>query len=447
MNGWIRCGALALSCLMPVAAWAQSDGSAMGLVAAYEAALANDPEFRMARAARDEGAENEAIGRSRILPTVSGLASYNQNDARIQEASGVVDDRGRYASSATNLQLRQPLYDRDAWVQREQGMVRTAGSEAQFRAREQELIVRVFDAYVKALLAQDEVLLVRATLDAVGGQMRANEQRLRNGEGTRTEVLETRSRLTLLEAQLVEAQDSARSALAALQAIVGVPVQSLQRIRPAGARAPVDAGIAQWREQALAVNGEIESLRQSVEDARLEVRRIGSGHLPRLALLVSVGTNDSDTTATYRQNSQTATVGLQLNIPIYAGGSVSAQERQAAARLALTQAELDTRIAKLDVELQRQYDAQRSGVRRIDALRAAVRNGNELVDATRRSFIGGERTNVDVLDAQESLARTERDLLEARYQQMLAGLRLRQLAGVLAEEDLRKLAVEFGAAV
>ena len=109
------------------------------------------------------------------------------------------------------------------------------------------------------------------------------------------------------------------------------------------------------------------------------------------------------------------------------------------------QAALDARVAELEVELHRQYSAQKNGVLRIAALQSAVATSHALIEATQRSFIGGERTNVDILNAQERLAQSVRDLTQARYEQLLAGLRLRLLTGVLSESDLRVVASNFSA--
>lgn len=417
---------------------------AMHLMQAYEAARANDPIFQGAQAMRREGLEYRAIGNSKVLPSISAVVSSNRNQSQVTDSSGRAENRGRYASSTSSLQLRQPLYDREAWAAKNQGIARTASSEALFRAREQELIVRVFEAYSKALLASEDVLLVQAQLRSADEQLRANQHRLVQGEGTRTDVLETSSKQALIQAELIVAQDHAQNALDALQAIVGEPVDGLERLTVEGAAALLPGTLDDWRATALSVNPEIESLKQTVEAARQEIRRVDSGHYPRLALLLSAGNSESDTTSTYRQSSRTSTVGVQLNVPIFSGGAVSAQSRQAVAQLIKAQADLDTRLAELQVELHRQYSLQKSSVLRIEALESAVTASYALIEATRRSFAGGERTNVDVLDAQERLAKSVRNLMQARYEQLLAGLRLRHLAGVLGEPDLRAVAAKFG---
>lgn len=435
---------LILSLALFVGGAARAQGPALDLMQAYEAARQNDPAYKGAMAERDAGREFEVIGRSRMLPVINAVSTSNRNTAQVTTAGGATEDRGQFSSSSTSLQLRQPLYNRDAWASMAQGEARTASSDAAFRAREQQLIVRVFDAYAKAVVAQEQVGLVQAQLKALDEQLRANEQRFTRGEGTRTDVLETGSKRALVQARLIEAQDADQNARNALQAIIGMPVQRVARLKTAGRAVAADSDpLEVWRSRVTESNGEIESLRQAVEVARQELRRIEGGHHPRLDLVMSTGRTQSDTTATFQQTARNRSVGVELTVPIYAGGSVSAQARQAAAQLSKAEADLEARQGELMVELHRQHALQRNSTSRIAALQAAVESSSVLIEATRKSVAGGERTNIDVLDAQERLAQAERDLIDARNQQLLAGLRLRSLAGVLQEADLQAVAREF----
>lgn len=433
---------LALALFMGGAA--RAAGPALDLMQAYEAARKNDPAFKGAVAERDAGREFEVIGQARVLPVVNAVSTSNRNNAKVTTAGGGTEDRGQYSSSSTSLQLRQPIYNRDAFASRLQGQARTAASDAAFRARDQELMVRVFDAYAKAVVAQEQVDLVQAQLKALDEQLRANQQRFTRGEGTRTDVLETGAKRALVQARLIEAQDADQNARNALQAIIGLPVQRVARLKVAGRAVNADAeALETWRTRLNESNGEIESLRQAVEVARQELRRIEGGHHPKLDLVMSTGRTQSDTTATFQQTTRNRSVGLELIVPIYSGGAVSAQARQAAAQLVKAEADLEARIGELQVELHRQHALQRNSASRIAALQTAVESSSVLIEATRKSVAGGERTNIDVLDAQERLAQAERDLIEARNQQLLAGLRLRGLAGVLQEADLQTVAQEF----
>ena len=431
-------------------AGAQGTGAPLGLMQAYEAARANDAVFRSAQAQREGGREYEAISVSRLLPAVSAVVSTSRNHASVTQPGVGPQDRRRYGSSANSLQLRQPLYDREAWVAHRQGKARSAQSEATYRLNLQELALRTTQAYVQALLAQDEVHLLQVQWNTLEAHYRANAHRFQLGEGTRTEMLETQTKRSLVQTQLDDARDLAANRRVALESLIGIRVQQLQPLQPLqalerGAAALPDPlePLERWSDRTLSANPELESLRYVVTIAQDEVQRLEAGHYPRLELTVSVGRSESDTTATFQQTSSTRSVGVQLNIPLYAGGGVNAQVRQALALLDKAQADLDARQAELNVELHRQHSLLRTGPTRLAALTEAVQAHEALVDATLKSVAGGERTNMDVLNARERLSLARRDLLQARYDHLMAGLRLRHIAGILGEDDLRALSGEF----
>jgi protease secretion system outer membrane protein len=163
-------------------------------------------------------------------------------------------------------------------------------------------------------------------------------------------------------------------------------------------------------------------------------------------LLVNAGQAESDSITSFRQKNHSTSVSLQVSVPLYTGGAVQAQTRQALGRQAVVQAELDARTADLLVELQRQHQLHHSSGLRLVALGHAVASARLLVEATRKSVAGGVRTNLDVLDAQERLTQTLRDLAQTRYAHLQAGLRARSAAGILSEADLRRVAARFAGA-
>ncbi len=438
---WLRVG-LALCC----GVWLPGAlAGVMGVMQAYQAALLNDPLYRSALAEREAGQEFQHLGRAQLLPTVSAVYATSRNLADVTDARGTSESR-HYTSVNGSLQLRQPLIHLEGRAAYRQGLARTAGSEALFSARRQELIVRLFDTYAAALYTQEELRLAQAQLDALDEQLRANEQLLAKGEGTRTDVLETRAKRAIAQAQLIEAQDNQQHARNRLAAMTGTPVDRLGRLVDEfdGARTQTPS-LEEWRALALQNNGLLLSLAREVEAAREEINRVNSGHYPRLDLLASTGRSESDTVTTYRQTSRTTSLGVQLNVPLYAGGAVSSQTRQATARLAQAQAELDAKTSETLVDLHKQFHLQQSSGLRIQALLKAVEAGRVLIEATQKSVRGGERTNLDVLTARERLSASERDLLKARHTYLLAGLRLRSQAGVLEESDLGRVANLFEA--
>lgn len=432
---------LALALLVTACRLAQAQP--LGLMQAFEAALQHDPTFHAAMAERDAGREHTTLGRAQLLPSISAQYGTSQNRTHVSSESGPAEQRS-YRSTNTSVQLRQPLYHPEGRAAWQQGQALTAASDARFEARRQDLIVRLFEAFSGVLQTQEQVTLAQAQLTALTEQKRANLQLLAKGEGTRTEVLETDAKHQMAEAQRIEAQDRLNHARNQLAAMIGQPVQALTPLAEGFSTDPAaGAGLAQWRETALQDNGVLQSLRWQVQAASEEVRRARGGHQPRLDLLASVGRSESDTVSSYRQTYRTQSLGVQLHVPLYDGGAVSAQTRQALARQAQAEAELDSRTEEVLVELQRQYQLQQSTGLRVAALDKAAASGRLLIEATQKSVAGGVRTNLDVLNARERLTQAESDLAVARHAHLLAGLRLRLAAGVLSEKDLRELARRF----
>lgn len=437
---------LAKKALLALCAAQCGSASAIGLLQAYEAAVKNDPAYRAAYYENEGGKEYASIGKAGLLPSVTANYSYYKNRAEIEEQgrTGPSVTRPEYKSRAGSVQIRQPLFNLDAAARRKQGIAQTNMSAAQFSLRGQELVLRVVGAYLDALLANEELALALAQRDAYAEQRKVNDKLFERGEGTRTDMLETQARLDVAEAAVLEAQDREVTARDALSGVVGMEIRSVDRLG-AGFRArPVaPAGFEAWKARALASNPEILAQQFALESAREEISRSRAGHTPRLDLVASYNANESDTLNTLNQQSTVRSIGLQLNVPLYSGGQVSALSRQAVAAHERAKADLQGRWDKLLLEVRKEYNAAVSGDAKIAALDKAVASGELLVKATEQSIKGGVRINLDLLNARQLLFSTRRNLAHARYNYLLSDLRLRSAAGALGEGDVREMAVYF----
>ncbi len=415
----------------------------LDFLSAYEAALQHDPQRRAALAERDASREHAVLGRAHLLPSVSASYSNHLNHADITDTSTVTSVR-HYRSISASLQLRQPLYHPEGWAARRQGEALAAAGEAQFAAREQELVIRLFEAFAGVLVAQEQVSLAGSQLATLRVQQLANQRLLASGEGTRTDWLETAAKLQMTQAQWLESNDALAQQRARLHAMTGISAPEVTTLLPERSPTPSpEHDLEHWQRAAERQNPVLQNLRLQVEAATEAVRRAGSGHQPRLDLVASSGRSESDTVSTYRQSHQIRSLGLQLNIPLYGGGAVSAQERQAMARQSQLQAQLDTVAAEVQQEVARQYRTFLSSAQRIVALEQAEASSRLLVEATEKSVQGGIRTNLDVLNARDQLVAVRKDLTQTRLEQLLAGLRLRLAAGTLSEEHVRAVAGQF----
>jgi outer membrane protein, protease secretion system len=420
--------------------------AALGLLPAYEAALANDPLYRSAQRDNEAGQQFRKLGRSNLLPNVSASYSRNRNQADISTSSsrGEVTERRNYTGIAASLQLRQPLYHPEGQARYRQGIAQTSASNAQFSSRSQDLIVRLVGLYTPAKYAEDQLAQAIAQRDAYAEQRQSNVRLFQRGEGTLTDVLETQAKYDLAEAQVLEARDNLINTRNALAAMVGQDVEKLDpladdfRVRPM-----LPETFDAWKEIALTNNPELQAQRYAVEIAREEINKNRAGHQPRLDLIASTGKNSSDTTNTFNQSSKVHTIGVQLNLPIYSGGAVTAATSQAVSNYDKAQADLDAKTNTVVLELRKQYNLTLSSTLRIDAAAKALSSSTLLVEATRKSVKGGQRTNLDVLNAQQQLFEAKRDLALARYNYLLGYLRLRYAAGTLSVADLTDIAGFF----
>lgn len=417
---------------------------ALDLGDAYALALRNDPTLHAAIAERDAGVENLTIGRARLLPNLSYRYNRARNDSEVTQYSPLGDSTVQrdYRSYSSTLTLQQPLFDYAAWSEYRRGVAQAALADERFRGRSQELVVRLFGAYSEALFANEQIALAQAQRRTYAEQLTLNQRLLKGGEGTRTDLLETRARLELAQAQEIEAGDNLDTALRALEAIIGeaVLVEDLApmlgdfRVQPL-----LPTRFEQWRDLAVAHNAELASQRHALDAADQTVEQQRAGHLPSLSAYASKGISSSSSESTYNQRYDTDSIGLQLSVPLFAGGGVSASVRQAKAQRDALGYELDAQLRDTVNQLRKQFNLCASSTAKIRAYGLAVNAAAALVEATRKSVQGGERVNLDVLNAEQQLYGARRDLAQARHDYLRAWVQLRYLAGVLDAGDLTAL--------
>lgn len=424
-----------------------SPAAALGLIQAYEAALQNDPGYRVAVYENQAGQQYRLLGRSNLLPNLSASYSNGKNKADITNKSvfGPSTTVQRDYTSVTGvIQLRQPLVNMEGIARYYQGVAQTGYSGAQFAARSQDLIIRLVGAYADAKLAEENLALLTVQRDTYAEQQRVNARMFEKGEGTKTDMLETQAQFDLGEAQLIQAQDSLTDARNVLSAMVGREITALDALREDFAVKPLrPAGFDEWKVIALERNPEILAQRHALEIASQEINKNRSGHFPRLDAIASISNTSSDTINTYNQDAKIHSIGLQLNVPLYSGGYINALTSQSVSNYQKAQADLDAKTNQVLIDLRKNFSLVSSSAQHINALVKSVGSARLLVDAMQKSIKGGLRTNFDVLNAQRQLFASKRDLSRARYSYLLGYLRLRQAAGVLDARDLQEIAGHF----
>ncbi|MCL8299170.1 TolC family outer membrane protein [Pseudomonas mosselii] len=421
----------------------------MGPFQVYEQALRRDPTYLAAFKAREAGQEYRAIGRAGLLPSLSYSYNKGSNDSEVRylgDSRRQKEDR-TYNSMGSTFILQQPLFDYEAYSSYRKGVAQALFADESFRDQSQQLLVRVMTSYTQALFAQDQIAISVASKQAYRQQFQQNQRLFDAGEGTRTDILEAQARYELADAEEIKARNEQDAALRELGALIGEPavrVEDLAPLRLGFALPVVDpSGYEAWQERALANNPQLASSRQALEVARYEVERNRAGHLPKVTAFATSRRQESDSGNTYNQRYDTNTVGIEVSVPIFAGGGVLASTRQASRHLEQAEYELDGNTRSALIELRKQYNACESGASRLRAYERALVAAEALVVSTRKSVQGGERVNLDVLNAEQQLATTRRDLAQARYDYLLAWIKLHYQAGVLSETQLARVDEAF----
>lgn len=422
------------------AARAQSTGA---FSAAFDAALANDAEYRASRFELEAREQAVPIARAGLLPSLG--ASYSDSRVRGDRESpnGLGQEftqRLDYRNPTAALQLRAPLLNFDALNRYYAAKSQVDGARAVFAARGQELLDRLGTAYVQRLFAEEAVALAQAQVEAFQAQSLAAERRFARGEGTRTEVAEAAASLAFARAQLVEARDGRDIAQRTLARITGTLKTPLRGLGRDTTPLPLPfAQVEDWIETALGGNHSLAARRYQVETARYEIERARAGHLPRVDLVANAVDAKNESISTLNQQVRQYSAGVQVSIPIYAGGGVDASVTQAVAERSRAEAQLEADERVIAVEVRRQFQATQNGAARIEALKDAVRAGEVALEGTERGFLAGIRTSVEVLDATRRLFLLRRDFVQARYEVLLARLRLQALAGLPLADVVRDI--------
>lgn len=421
-------GACLALCGLAAPAWS------LDLRQAYEAAYDNDATIRASRAGAESRRELLPQARAQRLPNISFSAGRNHNDLTSKTQNFVgkpVTAENQYYSGSQTLSVRQPLYRPYLSALVRQAEAQEQDANATLEHDEQTLVTRVGEAYFDALLAQDQLALVQAQKTTYSTQLDAAQKSLKAGSGTRTDIDEAQARLDMTLAQTLEAQQNVEFTRRRLEALTGQSVGTLatldvQRFQPS---APLPASMDAWIERAEQASPEMQSLRAQLDAAQQEINKAQAGHKPTLDAIAQWSRSSSDSVTSVNSRYDNKTLGLQLNVPLYAGGYVSSTVRQAVAAHERAREVLEASRLDLGVRVHREFRAMTEGVLRIQALEQAVRSGEQALLSNQKSFQAGIRTTLDVLNATQQKTLAQRDLAQARYVYLVSSLRLQALAG------------------
>ncbi len=415
------------------------------LLEIYRLAQSSDAQYAAARATWSASQEKLPQGLAGLLPAASLSASTQNNDRELRPrdpTTGV--STGRFNSNSVSLSVTQPLYRPQNIAAYGQAKTQVAQADAVFSQAAQDLILRVAQAYFDVLLGQDTVDFAQTQLIAIGRQLEQAKRNFEVGTATITDTHEAQSRYDITVSTEITARNDLEIRKRQLELLIGRPTPG---ISPLGKRfelrTPEPASMDRWVAEAADNNLQVRISRANLEFSTQEIERNRAGHRPTVDAFATYSDSGSGSTSGVLggtgTDSNNKVIGVQLAIPIYQGGIVSSRVREAVANEDKARQDLEGTRRTAELTARQTYLGVTSGIAQVRALEAALVSSQSSLDSTRLGQEVGVRTQIDVLNAQQQLSQTRRDLAQAKYNYILALLRLNAAAGQLTEQDLAQV--------
>jgi outer membrane protein len=441
--------------------------AAADLVAVYQRALQNDPQLREAEANRLAALESKPQALAALLPQVTGNAvasrerdrgpsnqAFSFTDVSTGKPIVVVEHQDFNGLATTHnrkygVDLKENLFRWENWVALQRADAQVAQAEADYQAAQQDLMSRVAQRYFDVLASQDDLDAQEGALASVNRQLEQAEKRYDVGLIAITDVQEVRASHDSSAAAVIAAKRQVASAQEFLREITGDLFDSLARpIEPFELTNPDPVSEDRWVEMALQQNLSLVSSRLAADIARENVSASRGGHFPSLDLVASRYKINADGTSinadgtpygnsSVDQNQRS--IGIQLTFPLYSGGMVSSQVRQAVYQHRAAKERVERVARQTEHDARDSYLGVLSEISRVKALRRAVESNTTALNATEAGYEAGTRTAVDVVESRRLWIQAQTDYSRSRYDYMINVLKLQQAAGILSEQSLNRL--------
>jgi outer membrane protein len=419
---------------------------AADLLSVYRDALSNDAQFASAKASLVAGREKLPQARAGLLPNLGLTANTVWNDVTSTRKSDPPTTlANQYNTNGYTLALTQPLFRWQNIVQYDQSKLLVAQAESQFAQARQDLILRVAQAYFDVLLAQDSLQLAQAQKQAISEQLEQAKRNFEVGTATITDTHEAQARYDLAVAQELAAQNDLDVKRHALRQIIGKEPEPLRPLRPqVRLQPPQPADMGQWVKAAEQDNFLVQVAQAGLEIAAKEVEKQRAGHYPSVDV-VATRSRSAASASVFSGVSfggsvtESNTIGVQLSLPLFAGFATVSRTDEAAALREKALADLENSRRTAAQGARQAYLGVTSGLAQVKALEQALVSSQSALESNRLGYEVGVRINIDVLNAQQQVYATQRDLAKARYDTLLAQLRLKAAAAALGEDDVQQI--------
>ncbi|MBB1075950.1 TolC family outer membrane protein [Rhodoferax sp. 4810] len=422
---------LAIGAALALPAQAQS------LLDLYQSAKAFDANYQSAKSLYEANLAKGEQAKAGLLPTIGLGLGANRSDS----TSDLATFERNFGNQSATLSASQPLYRPANVATAEQGKKQAELARVQLLAADQDLIVRVSQAYFDVLAAQDNLDFVKAQKTAVSEQLASAKRNFEVGTATITDTREAQARSDLVLAQEIASENDLRIKKLALDQLTGRVAAPKPLLVPVVLPAIVPEEVAPWVAQSEELSPAVQQAKLALEVAQLETQKAQAGHKPTLDLTGSYNVNKTNGTINSSQEYRTnvATVGLAFNLPLFAGFAVQNRVKETVALEEKSRSDLDAATRGVAQGTRSAFFGVQSGLGQVKALEAAEASSQSALDATKLGYQVGVRINIDVLNAQTTLFDTKAKLAKARYDVLVGSLKLRQANGSLKEEDINAI--------
>ncbi len=420
------------------------------LATVFELAQANDPLINRAKAQKDAAYAGIDISRASLLPQIAGNVSYTDRSG--ESLTLGFTSKSESTSLSYGVDLDMSLYDHSNWLGLDRAELIAQQSDAQLASILQTLMLRTVNAYLAVLREQDSVVFVKAELRAIERQLEQTKQRFEVGLTAITDVHEAQANFDNTVARQIRAENLLELRREELREITGkyhdrISILDTSLFTPV---VPSPSSVTEWLDVAKDSNLALLAERFSKDIAEEDIDLARSGHYPTLALRASYANADTESTSlglnsdTQQPEIQTRSPGwldnrsiaLNLSIPIYQGGAVSASTERARANYVIASENLELVYRQTVRQVRSSFNDVNASISTIRALEQSVISAESALQATEAGFDVGTRTIVDVLNSTRNLFDARRNLADARYNFIVAIVSLKQAAGTLTEDDL-----------
>ena len=443
---------IALSLALLPAAGAQ----AADLMDAYQLARAGDPQFAAAESSRLVTREGAVQARAAMLPQLGGSASYGRSWSDTQGTQVFAgqpfppsDSSSESSGHDWGVSVRQMVFDRSQFTRLESQRHLARAADYTYEAEGDELITRTSAAYFNVLIAIETLAAAEAQEAALQKQLDFAEKRLEVGLAPITDVHEARAQYEAARANIAVTRAQLADAYQALAEITGVPVTDLQGL-PADFQPalPGEGDVQYWVATALSSNPDLQASELQVASAAADIKTARARRWPTLYLSGQYGGAESDGSSTdnidqvtsdFENESRSRSIDLVLDIPIFEGGAISSQVRQAVATRDVRADQREQLRRAIERNTRNAYQTLVSGVSEVEARRLALVSAQSAYEASQVGFEVGTRTVIDVLLNQQTLFEAQRAYAQSRYNFLQNRLLLEQAAGTLDVADVQEI--------